>query len=410
MMGNATNANALSRRQNDLLMAELISHSQQSQRFDPAMAMSMRPTSEDNASILQQFLACQQQANTNSNGNSSGSNNNNLFALQSAQNVLRQARQGAGFSGMSPANAAASAAVGIRAPSNNSHQFNKMTFNSQMNLLNSLANNGTSPTGQPHSNLSQSLLGSALNNSSHVNANSINQYQLLAARHANNGLFQNNKMDLPASPSCPSPMMAASINNNNNSIIMNAAPPKIAHEDDPGWEEQYRALLSHHRQFGNCKVPARFKGNPKLGRWVMTQRRQFTLMAQGFPNALTAHRIQRLEAIGFTWSIRPEPVSLWNKKLQELKAYKAAFGNCMVPQRYQANTQLGTWVHTQRRQYKLMKEGKKSSMTKEKVQALDSIGFFWAAKQNDCAGSGNEGDASSLQGSKNGSETLVAKA
>jgi len=45
-----------------------------------------------------------------------------------------------------------------------------------------------------------------------------------------------------------------------------------------------------------------------------------------------------------------------------------------------ANPQLGTWVHTQRRQYKLMIEGKKSSMTQEKAQALDSIGFFWAAK------------------------------
>ena len=54
----------------------------------------------------------------------------------------------------------------------------------------------------------------------------------------------------------------------------------------------------------------------------------------------------------------------------------------MVPQRYQANSQLGTWVHTQRRQYKLMNESKKSSMTKEKADALDSIGFFWAAKNS----------------------------
>jgi len=51
----------------------------------------------------------------------------------------------------------------------------------------------------------------------------------------------------------------------------------------------------------------------------------------------------------------------------------------MVPQRYQANPQLGTWVHTQRRQYKLLMEGKKSSMTKEKAKALESLGFFWTA-------------------------------
>lgn len=47
---------------------------------------------------------------------------------------------------------------------------------------------------------------------------------------------------------------------------------------------------------------------------------------------------------------------------------------------FTANPQLGTWVHTQRRQYKLMIEGKKSSMTREKAQALNSLGFFWAAK------------------------------
>lgn len=48
-----------------------------------------------------------------------------------------------------------------------------------------------------------------------------------------------------------------------------------------------------------------------------------------------------------------------------------------------ANPKLGTWVHTQRRQYKLMLEGKKSAMNNEKIAALDSIGFFWMAKQKD---------------------------
>jgi len=183
-------------------------------------------------------------------------------------------------------------------------------------------------------------------------------------------------------------------------------------QEDPGWEAQFFALKAYQREVGHCKVPARFKSNPKLERWVMTQRRQFTLLMQGCPSALTAERIQRLKSIGFTWSIRPEPVKTWNRKFQELKVYKNTFGNCMVPQRYQgknihcltlflllsflystqpntfsiliftANPQLGTWVHTQRRQYKLMieGEGKKSSMTREKAQTLDSIGFSWAAK------------------------------
>ncbi|KAL7532390.1 hypothetical protein ACHAXR_004600 [Thalassiosira sp. AJA248-18] len=186
-----------------------------------------------------------------------------------------------------------------------------------------------------------------------------------------------------------------------------------ANQDDPGWEDQYRALRTYHLQTGHCRVPARFKANAKLGRWVMTQRRQFTLLMQGLPSALTAERIQRLERLGFTWSVRPEPVTTWNKKFHELKAYKQIYGSCMVPQRYQANQQLGTWVHTQRRQHKLLSEGKKSSMTEEKMKALNSIGFSWDAKHvvasdgknKDGSRHSNEsGDGKSGGGSDNASQ------
>ena len=36
-----------------------------------------------------------------------------------------------------------------------------------------------------------------------------------------------------------------------------------------------------------------------------------------------------------------------------------------------------------------MIEGKKSSMTREKAQALDSIGFFWTAKHSSSSRSSN---------------------
>ncbi|KAL7554464.1 hypothetical protein ACHAWF_019027 [Thalassiosira exigua] len=182
-----------------------------------------------------------------------------------------------------------------------------------------------------------------------------------------------------------------------------------SNKEDPGWEEQFRSLQAFTLRNGHCKVPARYKANPKLGRWVMTQRRQFTLLMQGFPSALSAERIRRLEGLGFTWSVRPEPVTMWNKKFQELLAYKATYGNCMVPQRYQANPQLGTWVHTQRRQNKLMAEGKSSSMTKEKVEALDGIGFFWAAKNSTSStadkilSEGDKGDGGGDKSSKDSS-------
>ncbi|KAL7495928.1 hypothetical protein ACHAWT_004235 [Skeletonema menzelii] len=153
--------------------------------------------------------------------------------------------------------------------------------------------------------------------------------------------------------------------------------------EDPNWEERYHELQLFKSQHGHTRVPARYKPNPKLGRWVMTQRRQFTVLMQGFPSALTTERMNRLNEIGFVWALRADPVTMWNRKFGELKAYKKLFGNCMVPQRYQPNPKLGTWVHTQRRQYKLMIDGKKSAMNNEKMAALDSIGFFWMAKQKD---------------------------
>lgn len=79
----------------------------------------------------------------------------------------------------------------------------------------------------------------------------------------------------------------------------------------------------------------------------------------------------------------------------------------MVPQRYQANPQLGCWVHTQRRQYKLLSDGKKSSMTEEKKRALDSIGFFWAARWKNSSPSYS--NASSVASSDEGEDDANTK-
>ena len=44
---------------------------------------------------------------------------------------------------------------------------------------------------------------------------------------------------------------------------------------------------------------------------------------------------------------------------------------------FKENTALGRWVSTQRAEYKKDCEGKKSSMTAEKIRRVDSIGFAW---------------------------------
>ena len=62
----------------------------------------------------------------------------------------------------------------------------------------------------------------------------------------------------------------------------------------------------------------------------------------------------------------------WLSKYEEFRKYKDAHGNCMVRQNHPT---LGTWVQTQRRYCRLFKEGKKSSITQERFDLLNSIGF-----------------------------------
>lgn len=100
-------------------------------------------------------------------------------------------------------------------------------------------------------------------------------------------------------------------------------------------------------------VPARYAENRKLGIWVSAQRQQKKLMESTADETshikstpLTQDRIDLLDEIGFTWTIRSRDSlgESWNQRLAELSAYKEKYGNCLVPSRYNPNPELGIWV------------------------------------------------------------------
>lgn len=66
---------------------------------------------------------------------------------------------------------------------------------------------------------------------------------------------------------------------------------------------------------------------------------------------------------------------------QELKKYKDIYRNCIVPRGYGANPRLASWVAEQRKQRKLLIDGKQSSMIPERVKMLDEMGFVWNAQE-----------------------------
>ena len=72
--------------------------------------------------------------------------------------------------------------------------------------------------------------------------------------------------------------------------------------------------------------------------------------------------------------------AFWWARFTELKKFREENGHCIVPNRYPPHPPLGNWVSTQRRQYKLWKSNKISSMNKERAKALERIGFSWVVR------------------------------
>lgn len=67
----------------------------------------------------------------------------------------------------------------------------------------------------------------------------------------------------------------------------------------------------------------------------------------------------------------------WSHRYKELLVFHREFGHSAVPHTFPRNPQLARWVKRQRRQYKLRRDARPSTMTLERLQLLDSVGFVW---------------------------------
>mmetsp|Transcript_19996 Transcript_19996/g.41045 ORF Transcript_19996/g.41045 Transcript_19996/m.41045 type:complete len:554 (+) Transcript_19996:74-1735(+) len=172
-------------------------------------------------------------------------------------------------------------------------------------------------------------------------------------------------------------------------------------EDESSWNANFTALCEFMIK-NDLKIPSPYLGKSneeiELNNWVELQKKRYLLFQEGHSRGLsiTPRQIEKLESVGFQSIVTPAPsapsktrtepstqkthVDLWNERYDELKAYKEKFGDCLVPERYEKNHRLGTWVRTQRKHYKLMRNGKISSMKSERIERLNSIGFAWTVK------------------------------
>ena len=132
------------------------------------------------------------------------------------------------------------------------------------------------------------------------------------------------------------------------------------------WDEKFGELLAYRQENGHCNVPKRYKPNPALGTWVLTMRQARKT------GKLTTERKQRLEQVGFVWdSLESE----WERRFEELLAFREAQGHCDVLSTYKPNPALREWVSSIR---KTRKTGK---LATEREQRLEQVGFVWDSKE-----------------------------
>eukprot|EP00984_Skeletonema_dohrnii_P010540 scaffold4110_cov77-Skeletonema_dohrnii-CCMP3373.AAC.5 len=141
---------------------------------------------------------------------------------------------------------------------------------------------------------------------------------------------------------------------------------------EAAWEERLKELVEYKNEHGDTLVPARYKDNPKLGKWVDKQRvqYQYKLKQRGEASQLNDEREYKLNEIGFVW----DPYeAAWGETFQQLMEYKDEHGDTLVPYKYKDNPQLGVWVSNQR------SNGKNNSLTQERIDKLNEIDFVWDA-------------------------------
>lgn len=67
----------------------------------------------------------------------------------------------------------------------------------------------------------------------------------------------------------------------------------------------------------------------------------------------------------------------WTEKYEELCAFVKRAGHCQVPHGFPENVSLSRWTKRQRYQYKLKADRKPSTMTDDRIVALNALGFVW---------------------------------
>jgi hypothetical protein len=95
---------------------------------------------------------------------------------------------------------------------------------------------------------------------------------------------------------------------------------------------------------------------------------------------LSVEKIDLLQQLDFAWDVQSV---VWDKRYQDLLLFCAQHQHCRVPPKSPEFPRLAVWVRNQRREYKRLERGEKSTLTADRLQKLRDLDFAWYRSHKD---------------------------
>ena len=165
-------------------------------------------------------------------------------------------------------------------------------------------------------------------------------------------------------------------------------------DNDYTWNRNQTLLTMFQSRFGHCNVPEGYGVGTEyegLYSWCEDQKVEYQKMCRGEPTCMTPTRKNILMKLGFAGvgeNISKKRTSsksakaAWKKWMEKLTEYHNEHGNADVPLKYEPCPSLGTFVNRQRSEMRKMEAGKATSLTQERIEDLNKLGFTWALRES----------------------------
>ena len=167
-----------------------------------------------------------------------------------------------------------------------------------------------------------------------------------------------------------------------------AAAASCAREPSEKWKGMLERLRTYKNERGSASVDPKDKENEDLRLWLHGQKsnlRKHIRNAKEMGQVVNNKKVKELEQLGVDLSEDAKyssSPSEWQAKYEALRQYKEANNDCLVPTDPKGpHRALALWVFRQQKQYKRLREGKRSQLNADLVVKLNDLGFAWTRRE-----------------------------